>query len=128
MIDREDVKLNRKLLSEILDLIDKEEVLEVEDQIQKALLKESKELKLDDEILEKSPIPATPVTKEPKAGKEEFDEEIPKISKIKAAAAEELRDTAPVLKDTIEGVRTPPVRSTVPPPKLPPKPEGSKQL
>ena len=62
--------------------MDKEEVLEVEDQIQKALEKESKNKKEDaEEIHEtikstsKSTVPATPVTKETKLLKEEIEDE-----------------------------------------------------
>lgn len=48
LIGKEDIKLNSKQLNELIDLMEKEEVLELEDQIQKALEKESKEAKEDE--------------------------------------------------------------------------------
>ena len=39
-IGKENVQLNKKQLSEIFDLIDKEEIIETEDKIEKALKKE----------------------------------------------------------------------------------------
>ena len=121
------MKLSKKQLNELIDLMDKEEVLEVEDQIQKALKKESKDAKEEKEsekAATMSPVPATPVTKEAKLGKEEFDEEIKITSKITTASAID-RDTS---KDSVESdtVRTPPIAPGVPPP--PKKAEGSKHL
>lgn len=132
--------------------MEKEEVLEVEDQIQKALLKESKELKENISSSSKSSVPATPVTKPDKLPSEEFINEIPKIS-VKATDVasdiessqsvknkptinklsdpEELKDPAPIIKDSIDHKTlssTPPVTSTVPPPKPAKKIKGSKQL
>lgn len=49
LIGKEDIKLNSKQLNELIDLLEKEEVLELEDQIQKALDKESKETKEDEQ-------------------------------------------------------------------------------
>ncbi|XP_014295082.1 mitochondrial proton/calcium exchanger protein [Microplitis demolitor] len=152
LIGKEDVKLNKKQLNEIINLMEKEEVLEVEDQIQKALLKESKELKENISSSSKSSVPATPVTKPDKLPSEEFINEIPKIS-VKATDVasdiessqsvknkptinklsdpEELKDPAPIIKDSIDHKTlssTPPVTSTVPPPKPAKKIKGSKQL
>lgn len=44
LIGKEDIKLSKKQLNELIDVIEKEEVLEVEYQIQEALKKESMEL------------------------------------------------------------------------------------
>lgn len=123
MIGKEDVKLSKKQVTEMIDLIDKEEVLEVEDQIQKALTKENKDK-------EASPVPSTPITKADKPLKEEFDEEKNTKINIKATAGEELHDTAPILKDsTLDSKKN--VKSTTisgVPPSNPKKAEGSKHL
>ncbi|KAK0083402.1 hypothetical protein PV325_008827 [Microctonus aethiopoides] len=131
LIGNEDVKLNKKQLNELIELMEKEEVLEVEDQIQKALQKENKEMMKEESTTEKkSPVPSMPPTKASKPpSKEDLDEDTSKTS-VKISASEELRDPAPVIKDTMgtDKVRSPSITSTVPPPKPPLKPEGSKQL
>ncbi|XP_034948387.1 mitochondrial proton/calcium exchanger protein [Chelonus insularis] len=127
LIGEEDVKLNKKQMRELIELMEKEEVLEVENQIQKALLKETKESKLTDDT-EVSPVPGTPVTKEKSStdSTEEFNE-IPKIT-VKSTDSEEIRDSAPVLNDSTKTDTVPRVTSTVPPPPKQQKVEGSKQL
>lgn len=123
MIGKEDVKLSKKQVTELINLIDKEEVLEVEDQIQKALTKENKDK-------ESSPVPSTPITKADKPLKEEFDEEKnQKTTTIKTSSNEELHDTAPVLKDSLDtkkNIKTTSISGV--PPSNPKKAEGSKQL
>ncbi|XP_011496159.1 PREDICTED: LETM1 and EF-hand domain-containing protein anon-60Da, mitochondrial [Ceratosolen solmsi marchali] len=47
LIGKEDIKLSKNQLNELIELMEKEEVLEVEGQIQKALKKESEKLKND---------------------------------------------------------------------------------
>ncbi|XP_074095848.1 leucine zipper and EF-hand containing transmembrane protein 1 isoform X2 [Cotesia typhae] len=143
LIGKDDIKLNKKQMNELIKLMEKEEVLEVEDQIQKALLKESKESKQSTST-SKSTVPATPVTKAEKISEEGFINEIPEISvkatdvandvqpsksvknsKNKVSATEkksdpeELKDPAPIITDSIDKTisSTPPVTSTVPPPK-----------
>ncbi|XP_015122323.1 mitochondrial proton/calcium exchanger protein isoform X2 [Diachasma alloeum] len=128
LIGKEDVKLNKKQLNEIIDLIDKEEVLEVEDQISKALKKESKDKSPEEVQPEKtSPVPSAPPTKSEKPLNENLnDGTTPKIPVN--SIAEELRDPAPVLKDPLDSecIRSSSLTS-VPPPKAK-KTEGSKQL
>ncbi|XP_044581410.1 mitochondrial proton/calcium exchanger protein-like isoform X2 [Cotesia glomerata] len=146
LIGKDDIKLNKKQMNELIKLMEKEEVLEVEDQIQKALLKESKESKLSTTTTtSKSTVPATPVAKAEKISEEGFINEIPEISvkatdvandvcqpsksvkngknkistKEKKSDPEELKDPAPIITDSIDKTisSTPPVTSTVPPPK-----------
>ncbi|CAD6204013.1 GSCOCG00009834001-RA-CDS, partial [Cotesia congregata] len=132
LIGKDDIKLNKKQMNELIKLMEKEEVLEVEDQIQKALLKESKESKQSTTTTtSKSTVPATPATKAEKISEEGFINEIPEIS-VKAtdkSDPEELKDPAPIITDSIDKTisSTPPVTSTVPPPKTK-KLKGSKQL
>ncbi|XP_012281545.1 mitochondrial proton/calcium exchanger protein [Orussus abietinus] len=131
LIGKEDVKLSKKQVNELIELMDKEEVLEVEEQIQKALKKEEEEGKGQEEQIKvtPSPVPATPVTKEPRNKDEELKDEIaePKKSfKNTSASIDGERDSsAAVLKpsSSSESVRNPPI---VPP--SPKKTEGSKQL
>ncbi|CAG5075164.1 Similar to Letm1: Mitochondrial proton/calcium exchanger protein (Drosophila melanogaster) [Cotesia congregata] len=155
LIGKDDIKLNKKQMNELIKLMEKEEVLEVEDQIQKALLKESKESKQSTTTTtSKSTVPATPATKAEKISEEGFINEIPEISvkatdvandvhpsksvknsknkvstKEKKSDPEELKDPAPIITDSIDKTisSTPPVTSTVPPPKTK-KLKGSKQL
>ena len=47
MIGKEDVKLSKKQLEELIELMEKEEVLEVEDQIQRALEKDNNDNEKD---------------------------------------------------------------------------------
>lgn len=120
----------------MIDLMDKEEVLEVEDQIQKALKKESKDAKDEKEsetAATKPPVPATPVTKEAKLGREEFDEDIIEAKRNATSASSsklESRETPTprVEKDSADTdtVQSPPLAPGVPRP--PKKAEGSKQL
>lgn len=82
LIGKEDIKLSKKQVDELVELMKKEEVLEVEEQINKALLKESRlEFKKEDdkeELIEKSSskstVVATPVTIEKKMESEEFED------------------------------------------------------
>lgn len=74
-IGKENVHLNTKQLDELIELIDKEEILEVEDKIEKALQKEKE-------------------TKSAEASKQPPATESPKDSKDKIAAAE----VPPVIK------------------------------
>lgn len=109
LIGKEDVKLSKKQVDELLDLMEKEEFLELEDQIQKALQKDSKDTS-------KSTVPATPVTKPDKPlGEEAMDD-----SKFT------IQDDAPVLEDEPKRMKESNVASSVPPAAK--KAEGSKQL
>lgn len=56
MIGKEDVNLSKKQVNELLDLMEKEEVLEVEEQIQKALQKETKEREEREELKDKAKV------------------------------------------------------------------------
>lgn len=115
-------------MNELIDLIDKEEVLEVEDQISKALKKENKEKTPEEIQPEKTaPVPsALPTKSDGPLNEHLLDETTPNIT-VKSEA-EELRDSAPVLKDPLDSET---VRDTtlpgVPPTKAK-KTEGSKQL
>ena len=109
--------------------MEKEEVLEVEDQIQKALKKESKEAKeiskAEESIIDgsKSTVPGTPVTKEKKFGKEEFNEEVsvPEKSFTSQQSSTKLKTDA-----DSDPTRNPPIAPSVPPTSK--KAEGSKHL
>ncbi|XP_076750931.1 leucine zipper and EF-hand containing transmembrane protein 1 [Xylocopa sonorina] len=135
LIGKEDIKLSKKQVDEILDLLDKEEVLEEKEQNQKKLQRNSSDLK-DGNCTEtkyvspKSPIPATPVTSEKGFGKEELEEDIgkPKKSFVSHPSEQEREKSAAVLKSNSasEPVRNPPLTPGVPPPAK--KAEGSKQL
>lgn len=126
LIGKEDIKLSKKQLHELLELIDKEEILEVEEQIQKSLQKDSaagKEQSSEEKyVAPKSPVPATPVTTEKSFGKEELDED------YGARAPEKTREKASVLKSnsSSDPVSNPPLGTSVPPTTK--KAEGSKQL
>lgn len=136
LIGQEDIKLSKKQVNELIDLMEKEEVLEVEDQIEKALKKESKELKDETTTEEnfkngsKSTVPATPVTVEKKFGKEELNDNANSTEKSHASspAAVKERDSSSKSKtDTNSGsVRKKTISPTVPP--APKKAEGSKHL
>lgn len=112
--------------------MEKEEVLEVEDQIEKALKKESKEAKEETSSEEnikndsKSTVPATPVTVEKKFGKEELNDPANSTEKNFASQTVKERDTSPKLKTEKNSVRKKPIGPTVPP--TPKKAEGSKHL
>lgn len=129
LIGQEDIKLSKKHLNELIDLLEKEEVLEVEDQIQKALKKESKEA---DEITtaeksikddSRSTVPATPVTVEKKFGKEELNEDagVPEKNFSSPPSSSKLKTDS-----DSDPVRNPTLGPSVPP--TPKKAEGSKHL
>lgn len=129
LIGKEDIKLSKKQVNELIDLMEKEEVLEVENQIQKALKKESKEIKeitkAEESIIDgsKSTVPATPATKEKKFGKEEFNEDVsvPDKSYTSSPSSSKLETDA-----DSDPTRNPPIAPSVPP--TPKKAEGSKHL
>ncbi|XP_033209938.1 mitochondrial proton/calcium exchanger protein isoform X2 [Belonocnema kinseyi] len=129
LIGKEDIKLSKKQVNELIDLMEKEEVLEVEDQIQKALKKESKEIKeiskAEESIIDssKSTVPATPVTKEKKFGKEEFNEDVSVREKNYTSSPSSSKLKTDVDSDP---TRNPPIAPSVPP--TPKKAEGSKHL
>lgn len=50
MIGKEDIKLSKKQVNEIIELLEKEEVLLIETQIQKALKKETKDYGNEEEL------------------------------------------------------------------------------
>lgn len=135
IIGKEDIKLSKKQVDELLELIDKEEILEVEEQIQKTLRKDSSELK-DGNCTEtkyvapKSPVPATPVTTEKGFGKEELNEDVEDSKKCYSehSSDQEREKAAAVLKSNSSSgsVRNPPMAPSVPPHAK--KAEGSKQL
>ncbi|XP_076279143.1 leucine zipper and EF-hand containing transmembrane protein 1 [Lasioglossum baleicum] len=124
LIGKEDIKLSKKQLHELIELIDKEEILEVEEQIQKSLQKDSSAGKSSEEkyVAPKSPVPATPVTTEKGFGKEELDDD------YGARTPEKEREKATVLKSnsSSDPVSNPPLGTSVPPTTK--KAEGSKQL
>ncbi|XP_043460850.1 mitochondrial proton/calcium exchanger protein [Leptopilina heterotoma] len=132
LIGQEDIKLSKKQVNELIDLMEKEEVLEVEDQIEKALKKESKEAKEETSSEEnikndsKSTVPATPVTVEKKFGKEELNDPANSTEKNFASQTVKERDTSPKLKTEKNSVQKKPIGPTVPP--TPKKAEGSKHL
>ncbi|KAK2583879.1 hypothetical protein KPH14_001153 [Odynerus spinipes] len=124
LIGKEDVKLSKKQLDELIDMMDKEEILEAEEQIQKNLKKESK-------ATQETPlsVPATPITKEKRFGEEELkDDSRETKKKFKISSIEESREkTAEILKSNSKSeVRSPALTPGVPPTNK--QAEGSKQL
>lgn len=111
------MKLSKKQVDELLDMMDKEEVLELEDQIQKTLEKDAKKQQEEAlateeaiKVTSKSTVPATPVTKpDKKLGKEELEDDFTNPPKILKSSE-----------------TTPPVSSSIPPSSK--KAEGAKQL
>jgi len=133
LIGKEDIKLSKKQVDELIDLMDKEEVLEVEEQVQKSLEKDSKTSQTEESIkaTHKSTVPATPVTTEPGFGKEELvDDGIRESSKTygDSCIEENKQKSTAVLKSNSKSdeIKNPPITSGVPPTAK--KAEGSKQL
>lgn len=124
LIGKEDVKLSKKQLDEIIEMMDKEEILEAEEQIQKSLKKENKTVSETP-----SPVPATPITKERRFDGQELKDSIsePK-KKVKISAIEESREkSSEILKSSPKSdVRNPSLTPGVPPTNK--QTEGSKQL
>lgn len=134
LIGKEDVKLSKEQVNELVELMDKEEVLEVEEQMQKSLQKDadaSQEMEKNIKATHRSTVPATPVTTEPGYGKEELaDDAIRESSKPYAGPPiEEKQKSAAVLKSNTKSdeVKNPPLTSNVPP-AAKKAAEGSKQL
>lgn len=117
-------------MDELIELMDKEEVLEVEEQIQKSLEKDLKASQGEDNIkaTHKSTVPATPVTIEPGFGKEELvDDAGRETSKSYTGPSIEEGKSAAVLKSNTKSdeIKNPPLTSGPPAAK---KAEGSKHL
>ncbi|KAL1505373.1 hypothetical protein ABEB36_004956 [Hypothenemus hampei] len=72
IIGKENVKLSSKQVDELIELIDKEEILEVEDKIEKALLKD-KEAKAAEKLLLDEKKAAESATEQPTFDKEEIE-------------------------------------------------------
>lgn len=125
LIGQEDVKLSKKQVDELIELLDKEEILEVEGQ---KALKETKVERESKTTARTSPVPATPVTKEKGFGKEELDEGVTDPKNCYAEGDDEREKSSARLKSnsTIEPVREPPLSPGVSPTTK--KTEGSKQL
>jgi len=132
LIGKEDVKLSKKQVDELVDLMDKEEILEVEEQIQKSLEKDPKtQTEENIKATHKSTVPATPVTTEPGFGKEELiDDAARDSSKTYGDPCTEgdKQKSTVILKSNSKSdeVKNPPITSGVPPTAK--KAEGSKQL
>ena len=98
LIGKEDIKLSKKQLNELIDLMEKEEVLDVENQIQKVLQKESKKLKKTTKVKEimkddsNSTFSATPITPEKKFGEEEINVNVCSPNKKYAPQQASLRE------------------------------------
>lgn len=117
-------------MDELIELMDKEEVLEVEEQMQKSLEKDKASQEEDNiKATHKSTVPATPVTVEPGFGKEELTDDIRKTSKSYTGPCieEDKQKSAAVLKSNTKSdeVKNPPLTSG---PSTAKKAEGSKQL
>lgn len=113
--------------------MDKEEILEVEEQIQKSLEKDSKtsQTKEDIKATHKSTVPATPVTTEPGFGKEELvDDAVRESTKTYGDQniEEDKQKSTVVLKSNSKSdeIKNPPITSGVQ--STAKKAEGSKQL
>lgn len=119
-------------MDELIELMDKEEILEVEEQVQKSLEKDLKTSETEGNIkaTNKSTVPATPVTTEPGFGKEELvDDAVKESSKSYGDSCEEDKQkSSAVLKSNSKSdeIKNPPITSGVPPTAK--KAEGSKQL
>jgi len=120
-------------VDELIDLMDKEEVLEVEEQVQKLLEKDSKTSQTEESIkaTHKSTVPATPVTTEPGFGKEELVDDAVRESSTTygdPCIEENKQKSTAVLKSNSKSdeIKNPPITSGVPPTAK--KAEGSKQL
>lgn len=133
LIGKEDVKLSKQQVNELIELMDKEEVLEVEEQMQKSLERDAKNASKEEETIKathKSTVPATPVTTEPRLDKEELvDGAVSESSKSYTGSSieEGKQKSTAVLKSNTKSneIKNPPLTSSVPPAK---KAEGSKQL
>lgn len=106
-------------MDELIELIDKEEILEMEEQLQKSLEKDSK-IGQDEEIIKpghKSTVPATPVTTEPGFGKEELADDAIRESYTDSSGEEGKQKAAAILKTNSKSdeVKTPPLSPNVPP-------------
>lgn len=116
-------------MNELIELMDKEEVLEVEEQIQKSLEKDMKVSQEENNIkaTHKSTVPATPVTIEPGFGKEELADDTVRETYTGPCVEEEKQKSAAVLKNNTKSdeVKNPPLTSGPPAAK---KAEGSKHL
>lgn len=119
-------------MDELIELMDKEEILEVEEQIQKSLEKDLKVSQEENNIkaTHKSTVPATPVTTEPGFGKEELvDDAVRETGKsyIDPCVEEGKQKSAAVLKSNTKSdeVKNPPLTSG---PAAAKKAEGSKHL
>lgn len=110
--------------------MDKEEVLEVEEQMQKSFEKDSKKSEEKIKATHKSTVPATPVTTEPRFGKEELDDTAKDSSKTYGdpCIEEDKQKSTVILKSNSKSdeVKNPPITSGVP--STAKKAEGSKQL
>lgn len=134
MIGKEDIKLSKEQVNELIEMMDKEEILEVEEQMQKSLQKDAdapQEERM--KATHRSTVPATPVTTEPGFGKEELMDgavkESDKCGYAGKGIEEDKQKSAAVLKSNSKGsdeVKNPPLASSVPPTTK--KAEGSKQL
>lgn len=117
-------------MDELIELMDKEEILEVEEQIQKSSEKDCKTEK-NIKATHKSTVPATPVTTEPGFGKEELLDDAAKDSSKTygdPCIEKDKQKSTVVLKSNSQSdeVKNPPITSGVPPTIK--KAEGSKQL
>lgn len=148
MIGKEDVKLSKKQMDELIELIDKEEFLEVEEQIQKALkkvetegeepkrateitLKEDKSEDIVDDSSKTESVESSSTART--TGAKKTNEELKGDSKGAISNPEDRnkpQQSTPVIKSSSTDVVRDPtvttVTSSVPPP--PKKAEGSKQL
>lgn len=120
-------------MDELVELMDKEEVLEVEEQMQKSLGKDSKTSQTEENIkaTHKSTVPAAPVTTEPGFGKEELaDDAVKESSKTyrDPCIEKDKQKSIAVLKSNSKSneVKNPSITSGVP--STAKKAEGSKQL
>lgn len=111
--------------------MDKEEVLLVEEQMQKLQKDSSEEQEENMKATHRSTVPATPVTTEPRFGKEELAEDAIRESSTSytdSSIEEGTQKSAAILKSNSKSdeVKNSPIRPNVPP--TPKKAEGSKQL
>ncbi|XP_046821774.1 mitochondrial proton/calcium exchanger protein [Vespa crabro] len=126
LIGKEDVKLNKKQLDELIDIMDKEEILEAEEQVKKTSQKESTATQ---EVPDSS-VSITPTKKEEKLGKEELKDDIYepkkkfKISSIDESSTEKSAEI--LTSNSKSNVRNSSLTPSIPPTTK--KTEGSKQL
>ncbi|CAG9772608.1 unnamed protein product [Ceutorhynchus assimilis] len=121
IIGKENVKLNSKQIDELIELIDKEEILEVEDKIEKALLKD-KEAQEAEKRLAQAKEQSNNEHKDETLRAPIEKEEIKKDPDMKGNEKEDLKSPNPVPPSTKPNMDP---ETVIPPPTIEKKPENN---